>query len=391
MSTNQPPLTLLRQRWLLTAILYFLALFAAYLLLRQDWPHYATRWAAVVVGVLTLELAVLWRCLPLNRRRRDGQLLAGLGYGNALTLTRGGAIGLLAGFLFLPPPAGPWRWTPAALYTLAIILDFFDGYVARRTNHTTVLGEILDMEFDTLGFAAAALLAIGYGHLPLWYLPLGFARPLFLLGLWGRRRQNLPVHPLPPSDLRRLIAGYQMAFISVALWPTPGVPVTTVSAVLFALPFVFSFGRDWLVTSGWLEPDSKFYQRANRWLHAIFLRALPLAARIVGSLLLIWLLATQRSLFSLGDSIDTQSESAVGWLLLLLAATLLLGGAFFLLGWQARITATPLLAVAMLDITGSGLSWLNATLLVCALWVLHMGGGALSLHRLPIGPRNADT
>ncbi len=380
MSTNQPPLTPLRQRWLLTATCYLLALLAAYLLLRQAWPRYATRWAAVVVGTLMLELGIFWRYLPLNRRRRDGQLLSGLGYGNALTLARGGATGLLAGFLFLPLPAGPWRWAPAALYTVAILLDFLDGYVARRTNHTTILGEILDMEFDTLSFAVAVLLAIGYGHLPLFYLPLGFARPLFLLGLRWRRRQNLPVYDLPPSDLRRLIAGYQMGFLSVALWPAPGAPVTVVAAWVFALPLAFSFARDWLVVSGQLEVNSPHYERANRWLHATCWRALPLVARVVGSALVIWLLATQPSPFALWRGASAQSEPAVAWLFALLAATLPISGLSFLLGWQARAAAFPVLAFALLHALNYGLTPANAILLVCALWVLHLGGGALRLH-----------
>ena len=97
------------------------------------------------------------------------------------------ALGLLAGFVFLPQPSGGLAWLPALLYTLAIMADYLDGYFARLTHHATVLGEILDIEFDALGILMATSLAVHYGQLPWWYLPIGLSRYLFLFGIWWRR------------------------------------------------------------------------------------------------------------------------------------------------------------------------------------------------------------
>lgn len=77
-------------------------------------------------------------------------------------------------------------------------IDFFDGFVARYTSRETRLGAILDIEFDGLGILIAVGLAIQYGHLPPWYLILGMARQLFILGIWLRRRLGKPVRELPP-------------------------------------------------------------------------------------------------------------------------------------------------------------------------------------------------
>ncbi|MEZ4717647.1 MAG: CDP-alcohol phosphatidyltransferase family protein [Caldilineaceae bacterium] len=55
--------------------------------------------------------------------------------------------------------------------------------MARITNHSTKLGEMLDMEYDVIGIFAAVLLAISYGQLPVWYLGIGLARRFFWPGI----------------------------------------------------------------------------------------------------------------------------------------------------------------------------------------------------------------
>ena len=157
----------------------------------------------------------------------------------------------MAGFLFLPKPESWFLWLPGILYLCSDIADFFDGYAARRTNHVTRLGEILDMSFDGLGVTIASLLAVKYGLVPIWYLAIGFARPLFLIGNWGLRKLAQPVHELPPSTSRRIFAGLQMGFLAVVLLPVFSPPLTFVAAYLFGLPMLAGFLRDWFAVSGW--------------------------------------------------------------------------------------------------------------------------------------------
>ncbi|MEM4782186.1 MAG: CDP-alcohol phosphatidyltransferase family protein [Halalkalicoccus sp.] len=211
----------------------------------------ARRWLLLVVPVLAYELGLLWRFLP--RNRRDERLVPSLGLGTLLTFVRGVLLAFLAGFLLLPQPTEALVWLPAVLYGAAALADYVDGSLARLTDHVTTLGARLDTEFDALGILIAPLLAVLYGQLPLWYLSVSAARYLFVFGIWLRRRRDRPVFDLPPRRSRRLLAGLQMAFLTVVLSPPVSPPVTTVAAVFVAVPFVVGFVRDWLYVSGRLE------------------------------------------------------------------------------------------------------------------------------------------
>ena len=74
-----------------------------------------------------------WRRLVLNRADAGSPLYTGLGWGNRLTLLRGGLIALTGGFLFLNLNV----LLPAILYILAAMLDRLDGYVARRSKQVS--------------------------------------------------------------------------------------------------------------------------------------------------------------------------------------------------------------------------------------------------------------
>ena len=281
----------LRWRWVFIVLAYCVSLLLGYRVIRQEWQAgVAVQWITLAAATMVLQMGILWWALGHNRRPSDANLLPFIGYANGMTVARGLLACLLAGFLFLPRPPDWLAWAPALLYTGERLLDYFDGYVARITGHETRLGVILDMEFDGVGFLVAVLLAIQYGHLPSWYIVLGLARHLFVIGLWLRRRWNLPVYPLPPSDQGRLIAGLQTSFASVVLWPSLSAQVSNLAAYLFAIPLIYSFGRDWLVVSGVVDADSQAYQRARRLVKQLFEGWLPLVARLIAAFLTFWLI-----------------------------------------------------------------------------------------------------
>jgi CDP-diacylglycerol--glycerol-3-phosphate 3-phosphatidyltransferase len=177
----------------------------------------------------------------------------GLGLANWLSVIRGALIALLFGFVAAPWPEG-WRaWLPGILYVTASLMDFADGYAARRMQRESVLGEKLDMNLDGMGILAASLVAIGYGQVPAGYLMVGLARYGFLLGGWLLRRKEIPLRSLRPNPFRRALAGAQMGFIAVVLLPVFFPPVTWVAALFFAAPFVVNFFIDWLWVSGQLS------------------------------------------------------------------------------------------------------------------------------------------
>ncbi|HEY52033.1 MAG TPA: hypothetical protein G4N94_01075 [Caldilineae bacterium] len=72
-------------------------------------------------------------------------------------------------------------WLPAFLFLLALLSDFFDGYLARRSDHVTQLGQALDMAIDGMGVLLAALLVIVWGQWPAIFAIVGLAA-IFLSG-----------------------------------------------------------------------------------------------------------------------------------------------------------------------------------------------------------------
>lgn len=167
----------------------------------------------------------------------------------AVTVARGGAIAVLAGFLFASP-AGLVVWVPAILYAAVAGLDAVDGFVARVTGTVTGVGARLDTEIDALGLLVGAAVSITLGMAPAVYLLVGLARYAFVAGLRLRRWLGEPTRELPESRLRRLNAAAQMAVVIVLLAPWPGAAASRTLAIVAMVPFLLVFGRDWLLATG---------------------------------------------------------------------------------------------------------------------------------------------
>jgi CDP-diacylglycerol--glycerol-3-phosphate 3-phosphatidyltransferase len=175
-----------------------------------------------------------------------------------VTLGRGWLYAAVAGFLLVVPPTDSvWRWLPVLCYGGGAALDWVDGALARTVGRRSVLGEKLDMAFDTVGFLVAPLVGVVWGRLPLWYLSISVARYLFKAGRGWRRTRGRPVYDLPPSRLRRPLAGLQMAFITAALLPIVPVGAVRVAAAAVVVPSLAVFARDYLVVTGRLRAPSE--------------------------------------------------------------------------------------------------------------------------------------
>ncbi|WP_238993988.1 CDP-alcohol phosphatidyltransferase family protein [Halobellus captivus] len=216
----------------------------------------AIRWLLPALSVGAFELWFCFRYLGANRPLSEpaGGTYRTLGVPNHVTLVRGVLFAALAGFAALAPRP-EIAWIPAALYGAGCALDAVDGFLARRLDRRTVLGAKLDMAFDTTGFLVAPVVAVLWGHLPIWYLSLSAARYLFRFGRGVRRRRGKPVYDLPDSLVRRPLAGVQMGFITLALAPLLGPGVLRVLAAVVLAPSLAVFLRDYLVVAGWYAPS----------------------------------------------------------------------------------------------------------------------------------------
>lgn len=363
--THDFALARLRRAWLQYTIgsLLFLLLGIAFLSLTWQ-PVYAWLWALLPALAMTYQAETLRRNLTANHRAGETVLLSELGWGNRLTLLRGLFAAGMMGFLLLPRPPGSLAWLPGILYVLSDAADFFDGYVARVTHHATHLGEILDLSFDGLGVLAASLLLVQYGQVPPWYLLVGAARYLFVLGQALRTRLGRSNYPLPPSRARRVFAGLQMGFLGAVLLPVFTPPGTWIAAALFGAPLLVGFARDWLSVSGVLRPGSASSRlvQLERWLPTLLRAAVPALAFGVGAFF-----------------VDSGLSAVSPWLTLLYIFHLLLLTLVFL-GVLPRISAIAgLCALGFYQLFAS-LTLAQIALAVIYTLILYLGGGGWSLY-----------
>lgn len=215
--------------------------------------RYAALWLLQSLALWALSWQLVWQRRALNRATAQAALYPSLGLANQLTLLRGLLIAATGGFLLQLPGNALLIWAAAFLYSVAAILDRVDGFVARRTRQTSLLGSELDTIFDALGLVVAPLLAVLLGKVHVSYLLVSVAYYIFSMARARRLRRGLPVHPLLPNTLRRTLAGFQMGYVAVVLWPPFQAELTVVAGVAFMLPLLLGFVVDWLVVSGRID------------------------------------------------------------------------------------------------------------------------------------------
>lgn len=102
---------------------------------------------------------------------------------NILTMMRIAAIPLMVVLLLSPTrSAGFWA---AAVFALASITDWLDGYLARRMGIVTVFGKFLDPIADKLIVMAAMIMILPFGRVPAWMVLVILGREMVITGLRG--------------------------------------------------------------------------------------------------------------------------------------------------------------------------------------------------------------
>lgn len=83
---------------------------------------------------------------------------------NLMTLGRVALVPVLVAAFYLPAPAAPWA--TFALFALAGVTDFADGWLARARGQTSDFGRFLDPIADKILVAAALFMMAASGWLP---------------------------------------------------------------------------------------------------------------------------------------------------------------------------------------------------------------------------------
>lgn len=128
---------------------------------------------------------------------------------NILTLMRIAAIPVIVVLLFSPSMnAGFWA---AAVFALASITDWLDGYLARRMGIVTVFGKFLDPIADKLIVMAALIMLLPFGRVPAWMVLVILGREIIITGLRGIASTEGIV--IPASNLGKFKTIFQIVAI----------------------------------------------------------------------------------------------------------------------------------------------------------------------------------
>lgn len=102
---------------------------------------------------------------------------------NILTILRIALIPVLAVLLLSPSrEAGFWA---AAVFSIASVTDWLDGYLARRMGIVTIFGKFLDPIADKLMVMAALIMILPFNRVPAWMVLVILGREIIITGLRG--------------------------------------------------------------------------------------------------------------------------------------------------------------------------------------------------------------
>ena len=132
---------------------------------------------------------------------------------NLLTAARIVAIPAMIAAFYIPGDFG--KWATCAIFTVAAITDYFDGYLARSWSMQSRLGRMLDPIADKLLVGAAILMLVHFDRSPILPALVILCREILVSGLrefLAEVRVGLPV-----SRLAKWKTSVQMAAIAFLL------------------------------------------------------------------------------------------------------------------------------------------------------------------------------
>ena len=166
---------------------------------------------------------------------------------NTMTLARIAAVPLIV--LLLMYENRGTCFLAAALFSLASITDYLDGYMARTRGMVSTLGKILDPLADKLLVASTLIMLTALGFIPGWIACIIVGRELAVTGLRCVLIENS--QDVAASPLGKYKTGFQIAAIIPLIlhYPYLGIDFNTIGTVLLygALFFTAWSGADYFI------------------------------------------------------------------------------------------------------------------------------------------------
>ncbi len=139
----------------------------------------------------------------------------------------------------------------AAIFGLAAFTDWLDGYVARRRQQVTALGQLMDPLADKLLITAALISLVQMGLAPAWMVMVILGRELgvtVLRSLVHSRGVVIPASPLGKVKMVAQVVAILLLMLSNQVW-------------LFLVPGLIAL---WVVLAVALWSAADYYRRYNR-------------------------------------------------------------------------------------------------------------------------------
>jgi phosphatidylglycerophosphate synthase len=168
----------------------------------------------------------------------------GFGAANRITLLRVALVALIAAAIG-EVPTNALSWVIITVVIVTLILDGFDGQIARRTQTSSAFGARFDMETDAALILVLSALCWWFDKAGVWILAAGGMRYGFVLAAKFLRWMR---EPLPQSRRRQTICILQSSFLLGVLSPLFPYPVSEVLAAgtLVMLGASFAIDIRWL-------------------------------------------------------------------------------------------------------------------------------------------------
>jgi CDP-diacylglycerol--glycerol-3-phosphate 3-phosphatidyltransferase len=146
----------------------------------------------------------------------------------------------------------PKEYVAAAIFLVASLTDWLDGYLARRRQQVTALGQWLDPLADKLLITAALVSLVQMGRAPAWMVAVIIGRELAVTGLRSvaqTRGQSMPASPLGKLKMTTQVIAILLLILgadylgSLALLGTVALWAVLAFAVWSAVEYYIAFSR----------------------------------------------------------------------------------------------------------------------------------------------------
>lgn len=165
---------------------------------------------------------------------------------NKLTMMRVVLIPVFLLVLFLMP-APMNRYIATAIFVVASLTDFLDGYIARKYNLVSNFGKFMDPLADKLLVMSALVAMVALGDLPAWVVIIILAREFAITGFRTLAMEANIV--MAASWWGKVKTTTQMIMIIVVLLALdlPGIAIVETILVALAVFFTILSGVDYIV------------------------------------------------------------------------------------------------------------------------------------------------